>query len=242
MCVNVEHFIKINLWYKELETNSQWDVTGINCSPLSRRTEEGAEGLVGDGDNSQSGLWKSLCVASAMEQVVSGGFSDMGSLKSWLKTGRFSQGKFLSETKLWNALHLSFQATAGNQNQHFPFGIGCFLALFSKWKVQVLHCLLHVSLCEKATETTDNQGKQLEEITTFSLIKRNVPNSSSALLYFWEPVTFSLQEVLSSHCQSQKVEANTLIFQLRKAKLKIHGKTQNPCNILLGFSPPAFSN
>lgn len=136
-----------------------------------KEDREGAAGLVCDGNNSQSGLWKSLYVASAMEQVVSGGFSDMGSSKSWLKTGRFSQGKFLSETKLWNALHLSFQATAGNQNQHFPFGIGWLLALFSNWKVQVLCCLLHVSLCEKATETTDNQGKQLEEVTTFSLIK-----------------------------------------------------------------------
>lgn len=42
MCVKVEHFIKIYLWYGGFETNSQWDVTGINYSPLSMRTEQGA--------------------------------------------------------------------------------------------------------------------------------------------------------------------------------------------------------
>ena len=52
MCVKVEHFIKINLWYKEFETNSQWDVTGINYSVNEDRA--------GNGDNSQSGLWKPL--------------------------------------------------------------------------------------------------------------------------------------------------------------------------------------
>lgn len=53
MCVKVEHFIKINLWYRGFETNSGWDVTGINYSPLSVRVEQGAVGLLCDGEDSQ---------------------------------------------------------------------------------------------------------------------------------------------------------------------------------------------
>lgn len=123
---------------------------------------------------------------------------------------------FPGEISKWDKIvkcsAFKFPSNSWKPNQHFPFGIGCFLALFSNGKVQVLHCLLRVSLSEKATETTDNQGKQLEEITTFSLIKRNVPHNSSDFWHFWEPVTFSLQEVLSSHCHSHKKLRQVLSF------------------------------
>lgn len=45
MCVKVERFIKINLWYKEFETNSQWDVTGINYSPFVTENRGGSSGF-----------------------------------------------------------------------------------------------------------------------------------------------------------------------------------------------------
>lgn len=104
-------------------------------------------------------------------------------LRKWRdwKPGGFPRGNLWVRQRL-RCSALKFPGNSWKTNQYFPPGIGWGLGLFPNANVQCLHCLLHVSLSESGTETTAEQGKQQqEEITTFSLIKRNVPNNSSVL-------------------------------------------------------------
>lgn len=98
-CVKMECFIKLNLRYKELEANHQWDVAGISYSPLSMRTKQGEVWSVTVSVHSQDYETPSTCPLP-WKTIVSGGFSEMEAQKvKRLKTRRFSQGKSLSETK-----------------------------------------------------------------------------------------------------------------------------------------------
>lgn len=146
MCVKVEHFIKINLWYRGFETNSGWDVTGINYSPLSVRAEQGAEGLLSDGEDSQYGLWKPLQLAPPWNKLSVEVLVTREAQKvELIENGEVFPGEISKWDKIVKCSAFKFPGNSWRPNQRFHFGAGCTLTVFSNWKVQFLYCLLHVS-------------------------------------------------------------------------------------------------